>query len=160
MTNRLRFARTTPVAFGILVMCFVLGAAPSNVAAQQVGVRAGISGDPTQFYFGGHFETRPLVESLTFRPNVEIGLGDDVTLTTFNIEFAYKVPLDSRPWTLYFGGGPALVLTNFNDDTDTGGGFNLLAGIEHTSGLFTEFKVGLADSPGFKFGVGYTFNKR
>ena len=28
-------------------------------ASQSFGVRAGVSGDPDQFFFGGHFETEP-----------------------------------------------------------------------------------------------------
>ena len=61
-------------------------------AAQDVGVRAGVSADPDQFYFGGHFETAPLVDRLHFRPNVEIGVGDNVTLVAVNVEFAYHFP--------------------------------------------------------------------
>ena len=48
--------------------------------AQDGGIRGGISVDPDQFYFGGHLETSPLVDRLYFRPNVEIGIGDDLTL--------------------------------------------------------------------------------
>lgn len=121
-----------------------------------VGVRAGLSIDPDQFFFGGHVETRPLVDRLTFRPNAEIGVGDDFTLLTFNIEFAYWVPLRNRDWRLYFGGGPALVIAA-GDGDDVGGGFNILVGAEARRRLFFEFKVGFADSPDVKFTVGYTF---
>ena len=38
-------------------------------AAQDAGVRAGVSVNPDQFYFGGHIETKPLVDRLRFRPN-------------------------------------------------------------------------------------------
>lgn len=34
---------------------------------------------------------------------------------------------------------------------------NILTGLAHAGGLFTEFKVGALDSPGVKFGIGYTF---
>jgi len=51
------------------------------------GVRAGVSGDPDQFHFGGHVETKPLAESLRFRPNVEMGVGNDVTVIGFKVEF-------------------------------------------------------------------------
>src|SRR5262245_21195566 len=88
--------------------------------AQLIGARAGVSGDPDQFYFGGHAETAPLVGSLTFRPNVEIGLGDDTTVVAFNVEFAYHFAT-SRAWNIYAGGGPALNLVRFADDTDPGG---------------------------------------
>ena len=32
-----------------------------------------------------------------------------------------------------------------------------MGGVENRSGLFFEFKLGVADSPDFKFGVGFTF---
>ncbi len=133
-----------------------LTAAPAH-AQSNAGIRAGVSGDPDQFYFGGHIETKPLIERLTFRPNVEIGLGDDLTLVAANIEFAYWIPLKNKPWSVYIGGGPALLIGSRNDDTDVGGGFNLLIGAQHRDGLFTEFKVGFSDSPSVKFGVGYVF---
>ena len=40
---------------------------------------------------------------------------------------------------------------------DAGGGFNLLFGVEHESGLFVEAKAGFVDSPDFKLGVGHAF---
>ncbi|MEZ5319995.1 MAG: hypothetical protein R2752_21520, partial [Vicinamibacterales bacterium] len=95
-----------------LVLVFLVSAAllVARPAAAQtaVGVRAGVSGDPDQFVFGGHVETSPLMEHLTFRPNVEIGVGDNVTLFSINLEFAYKFPIQNQPWTLYVGAGPAV----------------------------------------------------
>ena len=126
-------------------------------AQSNAGVRAGVSGDPDQFYFGGHVETKPLIDRLTFRPNVEVGIGDGVTVVAANIEFAYWIPIQNKPWSLYIGGGPALVIGDRNDDTDVGGGFNILVGAQHRKGLFTELKVGFADSPSIKFAVGYAF---
>ena len=124
--------------------------------AQSAGVRAGVSVNPDQFYFGGHLETAPLVDRLTFRPNVEVGVGDNVTLVAFNFEFAYHFA-STTTWNVYAGGGPALNLVRFRGDTDPGGGLNLLVGVQHSRGLFAEFKVGTVDSPDVKFGVGYAF---
>jgi hypothetical protein len=131
-------------------------AAPASAQQLEVGARAGVSVDPDQFYFGAHAQTEPIIDRLRFRPNVEIGLGDDTTLVGFNVEFAYFFPTRS-PWQLYAGGGPALNLINRNDDTQAEGGLNALVGVEHSRGLFFEFKIGAFDSPEFKFGVGYTW---
>ena len=139
----------------LLVWAAVVGTA----AAQGVGVRAGASVSPDQFYFGGHVETAPLVEQLRFRPNLEIGLGNDVTVVAVNLEFAYLFP-QSRGWSLYAGGGPALNIIDTERGTNSEGGFNLLAGASHEGGLFGELKVGFLDSPTFKIGVGYTFRWR
>lgn len=139
----------------LLVALFVLTA---PAAAQDGGLRGGLSVDPDQFYFGGHLETSPLVDRLYFRPNVEVGFGDDLTLIAANMEFVYKFP-NRRGWGFYAGGGPALkvYMVDGADDSDTDAGLNLLLGVENSRGLFFEFKMGVVDSPDFKFGVGWTF---
>jgi hypothetical protein len=134
-----------------------------SARAQGVGVRAGASADPDQFYAGAHFETSELVEHLRFRPNVEVGVGDDVTLVALNFEFSYRLPPAALPrslsmWHLYVGGGPALNIFRVSNGTRSEGGFNGLIGLAHRNGLFAEAKVGALKSPDFKFGVGYTFH--
>jgi hypothetical protein len=82
MATRVNFFLASLVAFGF--------AAPA--AAQGPGVRGGVSVDPDQVYFGGHYETSALVDRLHFRPNIELGLGDDLVTTALNMEFVYKFP--------------------------------------------------------------------
>jgi hypothetical protein len=143
----------------IVVLVSLVGVCPRVAWAQvRAGVRAGVSADPNQFYVGGHVETSPLVEHLSFRPNVEVGMGEDKTVLAMNIEFVYEFPVKRQPWRVYVGGGPAAVVV-WNGDGEVGGGFNLLTGFEHKGGLFTEIKVGGLDSPGFKFAVGYNFKR-
>lgn len=142
------------LSFLLALMAF--SAVPA--AAQDAGFRGGISVDPDQFYFGGHLETSALVDRLHFRPNVEVGFGDDLMLVAANMEFVYKFER-SGDWGIYAGGGPALNIYSFDDtdDSETEGGLNLLVGVETTRGLFFEFKLGVVESPDFKFGVGWTF---
>ena len=141
----------------LLTVLLLVLATSTQAWAQGPGVRGGVSIDPDQFYFGGHYETPPLVDRLHFRPNLEVGIGDDVVTTAINFEFVYKFPSRS-PWRLYAGGGPAVNFYSFdNDNSETEGGFNFLIGAEQRSGLFFELKVGVIDSPDLKFGVGYTF---
>jgi hypothetical protein len=155
-----RYRRIGIVAF--LVAGAWLVSALTASAQSQVGFRAGVSGDPTQFYFGGHVETPPLADHLSFRPNVEVGLGDHTTLVAFNIELVYRIPLRNNPWTIYVGGGPAANWYSYSSDnphhsgSEFGGGLNVLVGLEHQGGLFTELKVGAIDSPSIKFAVGYS----
>jgi hypothetical protein len=132
---------------------------PAPVSAQVApGLRAGVSVDPDQVYVGGHLETEPLVERLVFRPNVEVGFGDDVTLVAFNVEFLWKFPRRRSEWGFYAGGGPAINLYQFDGpDDDAEPGFNFVGGLENRRGFFFEFKIGADDSPDFKFGVGFTF---
>ena len=147
----------------MIVAVAALMALAGSARAQGVGVRAGASADPDQFYAGAHVETRELVEHLRFRPNVEVGVGDNVTLVALNFEFSYRLPPAALPrslsmWHLYVGGGPALNIFRFSNDTRSEGGFNGLIGLAHRGGLFAEAKVGALNSPDFKFGVGYTFH--
>jgi hypothetical protein len=155
--------KSLSLAFLIILVC---GAA-SSARAQEVGVRAGVSGSPGQFYAGLHYQSEPFAEQLRFRPNIEIGVGDNQTVVALNFEFAYYVPLETSrgrrnvrsPWSLYIGAGPALVIDRFTNNTNTGGGFNILIGAQHIHGFFSELKVGMIDSPSVKFGVGYTFGR-
>jgi hypothetical protein len=135
----------------VLAALFTLSASPSS--AQSFGVRVGASADPGQFYFGGHLETAPVVDRLYFRPNVEVGVGSDVSLVALNFEFPYKFP-PRNAWTIYAGGGPALNLIFTERKDHAEGGFNLLLGLEHRNGFFGEIKVGAMDSPDFKIGIG------
>lgn len=151
MRAEARLARAVGLSIGLLVCS-------SRVSlAQQLGVRTGASGDPGQFYVGGHVETGPIIDRLVFRPNIEVGFGNDTTLVGANVEFAYKIRVPKQRWTAYVGGGPALNIYRRKGETSPDGGFNVLFGAEHQRGLFAEIKAGLGGSPGFKFGVGYTF---
>jgi hypothetical protein len=153
----------SPRAKVLLLVVLVLTGAATSASAQGPGVRGGVSVDPDQFYFGGHYETSALVDRLHFRPNLELGLGDDLVTTALNFEFVYKFPSRSG-WRLFAGGGPAVNFYSFDDDdgpggddTETEGGLNFLFGAEASNGLFFELKVGAIDSPDLKFGVGWTF---
>jgi len=153
----------SPIAIlSVTLLCLLTAAAAGAQDPGAVGVRAGVSGSPGQFYAGVHYESAPFVEQLRFRPNLEVGVGDNQTLVALNFEFAYFVPLDRgrrarNDWSLYIGAGPALVIDRFTNNTNTGGGFNILIGAQHRQGFFTELKVGMIDSPSVKFGVGYSF---
>ena len=141
----------------LLALAFSLLAGPAR--AQTVGVRAGVSVDPDQFYFGGHAETQALANRVHFRPNIEIGVGNDTTVSAFNIEFAYRFP-SANPWQVYAGAGPALNVIARRGRTDSEAGFNFLIGLQHEDGLLVELKAGAFDSPRVKFGVGYAFRWR
>ncbi|MEP6782066.1 MAG: hypothetical protein ABI983_00265 [Acidobacteriota bacterium] len=150
--------RVTKWVGGVSFLLGLVLFSPAPAFAQHGGIRGGISVNPDQIYFGGHLETSPLIDRLYFRPNVEVGFGDKVTLIGANMEFVYKFT-SRRPWNVYAGGGPALniTMTDGEDGSKTNAGLNLLVGVEQAKGLFFEFKIGVVDSPDFKFGVGWTF---
>jgi hypothetical protein len=133
-------------------------AAAPALAQEGPGLRGGFSASPDQFYFGGHYVTKPVWDRLRFQPNVEAGFGDDRTLVAFNMEFGYWMPV-SKDWEAYVGGGPAMNIRSSSGKggNDVGPGLNVLAGLRLRGGLFFEMKVGAFDSPDFKLAVGYTF---
>jgi len=162
-TQRFRQTLRTITCVAICGAALLTARPAAAQALEAYGVRAGVSVDPDQFYFGGHVQTEPLIDRLHFRPNVEIGVGDNATVLALNVEFAYFFPTRS-PWQLYAGGGPALNVINFDPDPGDGdthaeAGLNVLVGVQHSKGLFFEFKVGAFDSPEFKFGVGYSWKR-
>jgi hypothetical protein len=130
------------------------------VGAQDLGLRFGVSIDPDQVYFGGHVETDPLFEELRFRPNVEIGFGNDATVVALNGEFVWPFDLQNGD-SVYVGMGPAINIISFDagpvSDTEVRAGFNFLMGYEFEEGFHAELKVGAIDSPEVKFGFGYTW---
>jgi len=146
------------VPFGAAVVLLLI---PTGSARAQggAGVRAGLSVTPDQFYFGGHVEVGPLVGRLWFRPNLELGVGDDVTTLAVNAELAYWLGSARPAWRAYLGAGPALnVLVPKGGGSDTRAGLNFLLGVAHRGGFFVEAKVGAFDSPDFKLGAGFTFH--
>jgi hypothetical protein len=124
--------------------------------AQGVGFQGGVSIDPDQIYVGSHFETRALIDRLHFRPGIEGGFGDDITLAAINVDFLYKFEIEGTGWTIYQGGGPAVNIYRFEDQNEVDGGLNVIFGFGHESGFFAEFKVGTNGSPDLKFGAGFT----
>jgi hypothetical protein len=148
------------VALAVVAVAWLaVAAVPQPAAAQSgPGLRAGFSASPDQFFFGGHYVTRPIWDRVRFQPNVEAGFGDDTTLVAFNMEFAYWMAVSSE-WQVYVGAGPAINLLSSNGKggDDVGPGLNVCLGLRQRSGLFFEMKVGAFDSPDFKLAVGYTF---
>jgi hypothetical protein len=138
----------------LIVGCLLGAAAP---AFAQPGVQVGISDSPNQFYLGGQYDVPSGIDRVWFHPNVELGFGHDETLVGVNFEFVYRQPLPGTEWHLYVGGGPALDLTAVHAATNASGGLNLLLGISHQRGWFTEVKGGFFSGPGIRFGVGYAF---
>jgi hypothetical protein len=129
------------------------------------GPRAGITSDPDQVYFGAHLDVDGPGDHVRFQPNVEVGVGDHLTLVAFNAELAYRFDSDWDRWSPYLGGGLGLNVTGDGEgvlgNSDTRLGASFLGGIEKglSSGnsVFLESKIGLADSPDVKFAVGWTF---
>lgn len=154
-TDMLKYAALRNAAHSVMLLLLL----PWTANAQEFSVRTGANINPDQFAFGGQYEFGPIVDRVWFQPNADIGFGDSTTLVTVNMDLVYRRPLAARtPWTLYGGGGSALNFYRSDGFGRTLAGVNMLGGVAHQNGLFTQFTVGFVDSPQFKLGVGYTFH--
>lgn len=139
----------------------------SDIGFRGWGPRLGLTISPDQFHFGAHMDFGNFAQHVRFQPNVEVGLGDNLTLVTLNFEAAYRFRETWDVWSPYLGGGLGVNFASFDtnglqDDTSTDLGVSLLGGIE--KGLadgdrfFVETKLGLVDeSPDAKVTIGWTF---
>lgn len=144
------------------------------------GPRVGVTMNPDQFHFGGHLDFGNFAEHIRFQPNLEIGIGDNLTIIAVNFEAAYRFQSRWDVWTPYAGGGLGINFVSFDTDhshttalnaarapqdevdgSETDIGLNILGGIEkglqNGHRFFLEGKLGLADSPDFKITAGWTF---
>ena len=128
--------------------------------AQGIGFQGGATVDPERVFVGTHLETGEILQGLRFRPGIDGALGGNYSLASINIEFIYHTSLGRSGWSLYQGGGPAVVLVRQNKNTDVGAGTFLTFGFAHENGFFTEFKYGGGRSPTLKFGAGFTIRKK
>lgn len=134
----------------------------SGARADGFGPRVGLTGDPDQVHMGMHFPTLPLSPNLGFMASFEVGVGDNTTLFSGNMDFKYIFPTRTGSWRPYAGVGPALhLLDRDNVDDDMEVGLGLFGGMQtatRSGAFFGEMRLGVADSPDFKFTVGWMFH--
>ena len=143
----------TVAAAGVLLLI------TTRADAQGIGFQGGVTVDPEQAFVGTHFETGELFQGLRFRPGIDGGFGGDYSTATLNIEFLYHIQV-GRSWSVYQGGGPAVVFVRQNDNRSTHAGSFFTFGFAHENGFFTDFKLGTGSASTLKFGVGYTVRKK
>ncbi len=153
--------------FGLFILALSYQPALCSVGA---GPRFGLTVDPDQVHFGGHVALAEFYPGWMFQPNLEIGLGDHMTVAALNLETIYRFDEMVGEMGLYGGGGLGVNFIDYDYDEyirgfggdDTEIGLNLLIGLEKAirarDSFFGEIKVGLADSPDFKLTFGLTFN--
>ena len=129
-----------------------------------IGVRAGYTSweDVGQMHFGAQMQLGEVMENLSFTPNFEIGLGDNLTVAALNgdVTWAFSEMVNA-PWGLYGGGSLALIWTDpEGGDANSDLGLSALGGLtrrfDNGHDGFLEVRVGLLDSPGLKITLGYS----
>jgi|GEM_PF-368346 hypothetical protein len=131
-----------------------------------LGPRAGFSIDPDQFVFGGHADFGDPFPHITWLlPVVEIGIGDNQTLTSIGTDLLYRLYDRWGAWTPYLGGELDFLIDNVDlpdgtNDTSTDIGLMGIFGVQKGLGdnLFAlEMKFQIVDSPNFKLAAIWTF---
>lgn len=153
--------RIVTVVGGVL-LGIMLFAAPAS-AGLAAGGRAGFSADPDQFIIGGQAVLGSVMPRINLVPSLDFGFGNDITVTTFNIDFQFNLPsLPKVSPNLYVGAGPSIVRVNpdkGNSDTDVG--LSLLAGMRipmtGVSYYNLEARFGLENVPDLKVLLGIMF---
>jgi hypothetical protein len=131
----------------------------------RIGLQGGVGLHPELVNVGVHADIGKIVtERLSFRPGLEIGLGEITTLLNINLDvlYALKEETGSTRWIPYAGAGPAfgwshegVSATDVDDpdvtdevedrfdfsDTDSTTGMNFIFGVRRASGLFVEIKA-------------------
>jgi len=135
----------------------------TDIGFRGWGPRVGVSIDPDQVHFGAHLDFGNFAQHVRFQPNIEVGVGDDLTLITVNAEAAYRFSARWEAWTPYAGGGLGANIRSYDNDSDseTDFGVNLLGGIDRGLSrgdrFFIEGKFSLNDVPDAKVTIGWTF---
>lgn len=158
--------RLLPLAILLVIAAAVPAAAQGDYELHYpVGFRAGWTSweDVGQAHFGAHVAMGEIMENVLFTPNVEIGIGDNLTVATINGDFAWPLSeLTNGSWGLYLGGSLGLVWVDPEQgDANSDLGLSALGGITRrfASGHdgFLEVRAGVLDSPGLKVTLGYNF---
>jgi hypothetical protein len=71
--------KTLALTTGLLVAASGVARA-EDVGYRGWGPRVGVTMDPDQVHFGAHIDSGNLARHIRLQPNVEVGIGDDLTL--------------------------------------------------------------------------------
>lgn len=140
-------------------------ASAQTTTSNEIGPRVGLSINPDQFVVGGQINLPLEPRGLAISPNIELGVGDNVTVLQLNADLDYHFDNAGPNWNPYVGGGIGLAFFDFNNDAGGGNqselGVNLLGGLRFRqksgSHLFTELRLGVGDIPDAKVIVGWNF---
>ncbi len=143
----------------IVLLILAVSMLASVASAAQYGIRGGLTLDPDQFHVGGHMDLGPVISDMRIVPNIEIGFGNDMTVVAFNGDLIYD--FGDSPWSLGGEVGINMVDHSKSDSSNTDFGLSVLGdyrlGLSSGKTLLLEAKLGLIDSPDFKFTVGWNF---
>ena len=142
-------------------------AGSSQFGYQGWGVRAGLSNDVDQVVGGAQFNFGDVVTQLRFQPDVQLGLGDDVTTLYGTAPVYYHFFGGGYKMSPYAGGGLALGWVDVDNNGFGESDSSLEMGAKATGGLewpkrdgqafFVELSLGIGDVPDATVVAAWTF---
>ncbi len=158
------------------MVCLLLLAANVGLAADDVeyrgwGPRVGLADEPDQVVVGAHFDFGEFSTSVAFRPNVELGLGDDRTILAVTAPAHYRWDrLRDTDVVPYAGAGVSAAIVNRDDrpgkkgdDTDFEFSLRAIGGAEfplkNERSFFVEISLAIGDPHDIQAIVGWNLRK-
>ncbi|GAB4317871.1 MAG: hypothetical protein Kow0074_06730 [Candidatus Zixiibacteriota bacterium] len=158
-----RHHRIAKWLLGLSAAAGLLVITSSPAAAIGFGPRGGYSFDPDQLVLGLQAELFPVMVVFDFVPSIDIGFGDDLTVTTINGDLQYNFPsLPSTNVSIFVLGGPTIARINpDNGQSNTEVGLSLGGGLRvpltGPASYYGEVRFGFGDVPDLKAMVGIVF---
>lgn len=156
------------VLFSLLLLALLVPATSHAARARRAfGPELGFSSDPDQVVLGGHLCFGSSSSNLDFVPGVDVGFGDDITVTALNGDFHWRFDTRSH-WQPYAGLGVSFYdISGHRDfwggDTNVGGG-NLIVGAEVPTNRGSRFsfegRLALGDGPSLRLIGSWNFPMR
>jgi hypothetical protein len=149
-----------------IIVCGVVSYALTGNTARAddaIGFRVGGSASPDQFVIGGQAEFGRVFESARIAPSLDLGFGNDIMVTTANLDFRwYLIPLPETGLFFYGAAGPTVVVVSPDGgDSQTDIGLSLTAGVKIPmrggNRYNLEARFGVGDIPDFKIMFGALF---
>jgi hypothetical protein len=163
---------TRKLFFAVLLAAVLPGAAFAQTpgsggpVATAWGPRVGFGFSPDQLMFGAQLELGGIAPDVTIIPNVEIGVGDNVTTLNLSGDVHYHFNVQTSAWRPYIGAGLTFIHASVDappgfDGSSTDLGATIIGGaiVPTRSGsrFFTELHLGLGDVHDFKLIAGWNF---
>ena len=148
----------------------------------NIGVVGGAGLDPELIALGAQGTFAPVFHpAVSFRPGLEIGIGEITTALALNFDVLYTLPGVARQtWSPYIGAGPTFGLSHRGfetedddnvdtddpadtrnrfdfSDTDFNGGMNFIAGARNREGLFFELRATAWGVSNIRLLAGFSF---
>lgn len=157
------YFRSMFVAGLVLIFAFSgTSATAGDQPGNSYGVRAGLGINPDQFVFGAQSVMGRVMKVARFAPSADIGVGNDVTVLTFNpdIRLLFSPPRSNS--TFYGQVGPTIAVFDPKEGKgDTEIGLTLSVGLKlpmGNSGFYNlEGRFGIGDVPDARILFGILF---